>query len=117
MNAAYEATARAIRDLGVSPSKARVLLDAGLRAPAKWRQESFVRGDATIPAIAFASIIAKVSRDRYMEEIAPLYRFYGLEQHKGYGTLAHRRAIVKAGLSEIHRVSFCKGLSIAQKPV
>ncbi|MDR3571172.1 MAG: ribonuclease HII [Candidatus Pacebacteria bacterium] len=107
VNATNEAAARAIEQLGIRPSRVSVLLDAGLRVPAKWSQESFVRGDENIPAIAFASIIAKVSRDRYMEEAASVHTGYQFGEHKGYGTEAHRRYIRKAGLCELHRVTFC----------
>jgi ribonuclease HII len=110
VNAANEAATLAIADLGIRPSRVDVLLDAGLRVPAKWSQESFIRGDERIPAIAFASIIAKVTRDRYMEELSAAHSSYHFEQHKGYGTLAHRRAIRSSGLSDIHRASFCARL-------
>ena len=107
VNACHEAAAKAVADLGISPSRVSVLLDAGLRVPSKWNQESFVRGDENIPAIAFASIIAKVTRDRYMEEISDSYRPYDFAQHKGYGTRAHLRAISGHGPSTIHRKTFC----------
>lgn len=110
VNAAHEAAAQALTELGVSPGRVEVLLDAGLKVPSRWEQQSFVRGDETIPAIAFASIIAKVSRDRHMESIAGAYAPYQFASHKGYGTLAHRRAIAREGLSDVHRVSFCGGL-------
>jgi ribonuclease HII len=115
VNAANEAAAQAIAALGISANRARVLLDAGLRAPAHWQQEAFVRGDENIPAIAFASIVAKVSRDRHMQEIAPSFEAYHFEEHKGYGTLAHRRAIIRAGLSILHRTTFCGNLRIRAK--
>lgn len=107
VNAAHEAVAIALTKLGVSAERAEVVLDAGLRAPEKWAQESFVRGDETIPAISFASIVAKVTRDRYMENLPFGYEAYGFEEHKGYGTLKHRRAIARHGLSDIHRLTFC----------
>ncbi len=110
MNAANEAAAIAIAELGIRPSRANVLLDAGLRVPRAWRQQAFIRGDENIPAIAFASIIAKVTRDRLMEELADTYTAYKFDEHKGYGTLAHRRAIAQTGLSEIHRATFCTRL-------
>jgi ribonuclease HII len=110
VNAANEAASLAIAALDIRPSRVSVLLDAGLRVPEKWSQESFVRGDETIPAIAFASVIAKVTRDRYMEELASAHSTYHFEQHKGYGTLAHRRAIRSSGLSDLHRASFCTRL-------
>lgn len=106
VNAAHEATAEAIRALGVSPERVFVQLDAGLRAPSQWRQEAYVRGDATYPAIAFASIIAKVSRDRLMQDLADEYPGYGFEGHKGYGTVAHTSAIHQRGMSVIHRRTF-----------
>lgn len=105
-NAAHEAVAVALSHLGIRPSRAQVLLDAGLKAPSEWEQESFVRGDETVPAISLASIIAKVSRDKLMESFADTYAAYRFEQHKGYGTADHRRAIRRHGLCEIHRVSF-----------
>jgi ribonuclease HII len=115
VNAANDAAAKAIHGLGISPTRATVLLDAGLRAPREWEQESFVRGDENIPAIAFASIVAKVSRDRHMQEIAPSFEAYHFEEHKGYGTLAHRRAILRTGLSALHRTTFCSNLRIRAK--
>ena len=117
VNAAHEATARALALLGANPERVEVLLDAGLKAPSLWKQESFVRGDENIPAIALASIIAKVSRDRLMENLSNTHAVYHFEEHKGYGTLAHRRAIARTGLSELHRASFCRGLRIAEKSV
>jgi ribonuclease HII len=107
VNAAHEAAAIALKRLNVSHEKAEVLLDAGLRVPSHWTQRSIVRGDETIPAIALASIVAKVTRDRLMEEVATLYSNYHFDEHKGYGTLAHRRAIAQSGLSDLHRVTFC----------
>ena len=117
VNAAHEAAAIAVARLGISSSHVEVLLDAGLRVPSKWRQSAFVRGDETVPVIALASIVAKVSRDRVMEELSSQYDPYNFQVHKGYGTLAHRRAISRAGLSEIHRATFCRGLRIGPKSV
>lgn len=113
VNAADEAAAIALSQLGVSPERAEVLLDAGLKVGSQWRQESFIRGDETIPAIAFASIIAKVTRDRHMEALPGKYAGYHFEEHKGYGTLAHRRSIRQLGLSELHRATFCRRLQAA----
>jgi ribonuclease HII len=107
VNAANEAAALAIAALEIQPSKVKVLLDAGLKVPSKWSQESFVRGDENIPAISFASIIAKVTRDRHMEELSEKYSTYGFEKHKGYGTADHLRALRQSGLSVVHRRSFC----------
>jgi len=107
VNATHEAAAKAVSSLGISHARVSVLLDAGLRLSEEWTQESFVRGDENIPAIALASIIAKVSRDRFMDELSTSYAGYGFKQHKGYGTLDHRRAISSYGvLQGIHRTSF-----------
>lgn len=110
VNAAYEAAAVALSRLAISPEKVEILLDAGLKVGSGWKQESFVRGDETIPAIALASIIAKVTRDRHMEGLSEEYAAYHFEEHKGYGTLAHRRIIRQVGLSSLHRATFCKRL-------
>lgn len=91
----------------------RVLLDGGLKAPEEFvHQETIIKGDAKESVIGLASIIAKVTRDREMVRLAPEYTGYGLEVHKGYGTVAHRRAITEHGMSAIHRRSFCKNISV-----
>jgi ribonuclease HII len=105
-NAAREAAAKALDQLGVSPGKANVLLDAGLSVSGAWEQESFVKGDERIPAIALASIVAKVSRDRHMDELSLEHVHYGFDQHKGYGTRAHYQAIHTHGMSTLHRRTF-----------
>jgi len=86
----------------------QILLDGGLHAPAEFKnQKTIIRGDDSEPVISLASIAAKVMRDRLMVRIAHKYPRYGLEIHKGYGTLAHRKAIKQNGLSPIHRKTFC----------
>ena len=67
-----------------------------------------IKGDAKSNSIAAASILAKVSRDRIMEEYDKEYPGYGFAQHKGYGTAAHYAAIHELGISPIHRMSFLK---------
>lgn len=67
-----------------------------------------IKGDAQSNSIAAASILAKVSRDRIMEEYDKEYPGYGFAQHKGYGTAAHYAAIHELGISPIHRMSFLK---------
>jgi ribonuclease HII len=83
-----------------------LLIDGRDRVPTLQRQRPVVRGDQTVGSIAAASIIAKVSRDRYMEDLDQQYQGYGFAQHKGYGTVAHFRAIQRLGPSTVHRVSF-----------
>lgn len=73
-------------------------------------QQVVIGGDNKVLSIAAASIIAKVYRDQLMEKLDKQYPGYGLEKHKGYATKLHRESIMKKGLSQIHRVSFCKNL-------
>ncbi len=111
-NAAREAAAVAVNRLGIGAERVKVLLDAGLSVSSEWHQESFVRGDETIPAISFASIIAKVTRDTHMEDLAETHAGYGFDAHKGYGTAVHRLAIRQRGaLPLIHRKSFITALA------
>jgi ribonuclease HII len=84
-----------------------VLLDGGLRAPEEFLfQETIIRGDASEPVIAAASIIAKVARDAYMVRQAKKFPHYGFEKHKGYGTREHYQAIRKHGVLLLHRKSW-----------
>lgn len=69
-------------------------------------QETVVDGDETVPAISAASIVAKVHRDRIMEEYHKVYPEYGFDRHKGYGTKAHLQALAAHGACPIHRQSF-----------
>lgn len=85
-----------------------VFLDGGLVAPAEYKQKTIIKGDEKVPIISLASILAKVTRDRYIKSIAEQYKEYGFDKHKGYGTKAHREMIEKYGLSDLHRKSFCK---------
>jgi len=86
-----------------------VLLDGALRAPSEFsHQKTIIKGDEKEKAIACASIVAKVKRDEFMVKVSKRYSQYGFDVHKGYGTLKHRQAIKKVGLSPFHRKSFCK---------
>ncbi|MEN9649343.1 MAG: ribonuclease ribonuclease [Candidatus Parcubacteria bacterium] len=88
-----------------------VLLDGGLKAPTEFiHQETIIKGDEKEAIISYASIIAKVSRDEYMKKLSKKYPEYGFDIHKGYGTLAHRIAIQKNGVSNEHRVSFLSSI-------
>lgn len=98
------------------PSECLVLLDGGLKAPEIYlTQKTIIRGDETEPVIALASILAKVTRDRWLEGLAKKYPNYALEKHKGYGTEAHYAAIAEFGITPIHRKSFLSRLNLNLK--
>ncbi len=95
---------RAVEALTVRPD--RILVD-GLYCPATGiPSEAIVKGDATVPQIMAASIIAKTSRDEWMERYARVEPAYGYERHKGYPTAEHRAIVRRLGPSRIQRTSF-----------
>ncbi len=99
------------RTLKIDPKKCEILLDGGLKAPAEFtHQKTIIKGDEKEQIIAWASILAKVSRDAVMCGFHVKYPTYGFADHKGYGTLSHRNKVILYGLSKIHRRSFCKKL-------
>ncbi len=85
-----------------------VLVDGDVLPELKATARNVIKGDAKSEAVAAASILAKVERDRYMCEMAAEYPGYGFEKHKGYGTKAHYDAIRALGLCPIHRKTFLK---------
>ena len=93
---------------GISPQPEKCLIDGNRNKGINFISEPVVKGDSKYACIAAASILAKVSRDHYMYEMAEKYPLYGFDKHKGYGTAEHYEAIKKYGLSEIHRPSFFK---------
>lgn len=107
LNAAMLAMKRAADGLEIKPDFA--LID-GNRIPSglDMAAECVIKGDSFSASIGAASIIAKVSRDNYIKELAKKYPCYGFDKHKGYGTKAHREAILKYGPCPIHRKSFLK---------
>jgi len=105
--------AAGIDDLECNPADTFIKLDGSLHAPAHYAQETIIKGDDKEMVIGLASIMAKVTRDRYMIEQDAIYPQYGLAQHKGYGTKAHREAIAQHGFSPIHRQSYCGNITIA----
>ncbi len=103
------------KSISIFPTDTLVLLDGGLKAPPEYKdQKTIIKGDEKEVCIALASIIAKVTRDRYMCKMAKKHPEYGFEDHKGYGTRAHYVAIDKIGMSPLHRLSF---LQKTAKPV
>jgi ribonuclease HII len=91
----------------LAPPEEAICLSDGFRLPhCSVPHRRVVKGDATSAAIAAASVIAKVTRDRYMREVAPRHPGWGFEEHVGYSTPEHRQAIEEIGISPLHRRSF-----------
>ena len=110
LQATYKAMRMAIDKLSKHPE---VLLNDAVIIPGideSIHQEKIIKGDAKSVSIAAASILAKVTRDRYMEELGEKYPEYGFEKHKGYGTKAHIEAIKKYGITPEHRKTFLKNI-------
>lgn len=104
LNATLWAMREAIAKLGAKPGL--VLID-GNRAPRlACATRTIVKGDALCLSIAAASIVAKVTRDRLMTELAETHPGYGFERHKGYGTPEHQAALKRLGPCALHRRSF-----------
>ena len=97
---------RAVEGLSIKPHIA--LIDGNKPPGLDIAQRAIVKGDGKSANIAAASIIAKVSRDRYMLKMAEKYPEYQFEKHKGYGTKLHYEMLEKYGVSPIHRVTFLK---------
>ena len=108
LNATMLAMRRAIDGLDIKADYA--MIDGNKIPPIDIDAECIVKGDAKSMSIACASILAKVSRDRLLYKYAEEYPMYGFDKHKGYGTKAHREAILKYGPCTYHRKSFLKKL-------
>ncbi|MGN0437996.1 MAG: ribonuclease HII [Lachnospiraceae bacterium] len=104
LQADYVAMKIALSQLSVQPDV--LLNDAVIIPGVDLKQEKIIKGDAKSVSIAAASIIAKVTRDRYMVEMDEKYPGYGFASNKGYGSAAHINAIKTIGPCEIHRRSF-----------
>ncbi len=96
--------ARAVENLPTQPIK--VLVDGNHCPKIKIPTEAIIQGDKTVPAIAAASIIAKVTRDSEMVCLDETYPGYGFAKHKGYPTAYHLQALNKLGVTALHRRSF-----------
>ena len=106
LQATYLAMKRAFDGLSIKPEMALVdgNRDPGLGVPTR----TIIKGDANSMSIAAASILAKVTRDRFMLEMDEKYPEYQFAKHKGYGTKLHYEMLDKYGASEIHRMSFLR---------
>lgn len=108
LQATMLAMKRAVEGLGVKPDIA--LIDGNRLPELECESRCVIHGDAVSASIAAASVLAKVSRDRYMKELAEKYPQYRFEQHKGYGTKLHYEMLKEHGISEVHRRTFLKKL-------
>ena len=106
LQATFLAMERAIAQLDIKPELA--LIDGNRKKDFGMMVETVVKGDSRSANIAAASVLAKVTRDDYMEAIALEYPGYGFEIHKGYGTKAHYEALRQLGPCPIHRMTFLK---------
>ncbi len=106
LQATFLAMERALSQLQIRPDLA--LIDGNRQRDFGIKVETVVKGDARSANIAAASVLAKVTRDDYMEAMALEYPGYGFEIHKGYGTKAHYEALRALGPSPIHRMTFLK---------
>lgn len=106
LQATYLAMERAINQLNVKPELA--LIDGNRAKDFGIPLQTVVHGDSLSASIAAASVLAKVTRDNFMLEMAETYPGYDFEIHKGYGTKAHYAALTKLGPSAIHRMTFLK---------
>lgn len=106
LNATMLAMKRAVEGLDVKADYA--MIDGNKMPQLEIDGEAIVKGDAKSMSIACASILAKVSRDRLLYEYAKEYPQYQFDKHKGYGSAAHREAIIKYGPCPYHRMSFLK---------
>ncbi len=106
LNATFLAMKRAVEGLSIKPDFAYI--DGNQYPKTGVKEETIVKGDGKCISVAAASIIAKVSRDRFMLEIDKQYPEYQFSKHKGYGTKLHYEMIEKYGVSKVHRRTFLK---------
>ncbi len=108
LQATMLAMRRAVEGLGVKPDLA--LIDGNRLPELECKSRYVIHGDAVSASIAAASILAKVSRDRYMRELDEKYPQYCFGKHKGYGTALHYEKLAEYGISDVHRRTFLKKL-------
>ncbi len=113
LNATFLAMKRAIASLSVRPDLA--LIDGNQKPHTDIEEVTVIKGDAKSMSIAAASVLAKVSRDRIMLEMAEKYPQYEFARHKGYGTKLHYEKIAEYGVCDIHRRTFLKKILGEQK--
>lgn len=104
------AAEEAIQGLDTRKEIRHIHADYGLPIPKKYPGTSSVRGDESNPVIALASVVAKVTRDRMMVDLAERYPQYGFGRNKGYGTKEHRESIRANGITAEHRKTFLRNI-------
>lgn len=114
LQATMLAMARAVTGLSLAPQRA--LIDGNRCPPLHCPAEAVIKGDATVPAISAASILAKTARDALLLELDARYPQYGFARHKGYPTEAHLAALRAHGVSDAHRRSFGPVKRILEAP-
>lgn len=112
LQATLLAMQRAVAGLRLKPG--HVLVDGNRLPSLPMTSEAIVKGDALVPAISAASILAKVTRDRWCAQVDAEYAGYGFAGHKGYGTAAHLAALRARGPCAVHRQSFAPVRAAAQ---
>ena len=113
LQATFLAMRRAVEGLPVKADYA--IIDGNRMPPLDIEGETLIKGDALSPSVAAASILAKVSRDRYMYELDRELPQYQFAKHKGYGTKLHYEMITEFGASEHHRVTFLRSFYNGKK--
>ena len=108
LNATFLAMKRAVEGLNIKPDLA--FIDGNRYANTGVKEITIVKGDSKCMSVAAASIIAKVSRDRFMQEVDKQYPQYQFSKHKGYGTKLHYEMIEQFGVSPVHRKTFLKNI-------
>ena len=111
IRACMKSCLKSLEKKGVSVNSVHIQLDGGLYVDKTLKNQStHIKGDENFVSIALASIIAKVTRDNYMEKLSKLHPEYAWESNSGYGTLVHRQAIKSHGITQHHRKSYLKNL-------
>ncbi len=114
LNATLEGMRRAVHQLALQPNL--VLIDGNAAPNINTPCQTVVKGDSTSASIAAASVLAKVTRDRYMKQLDEQYPQYKLAQHKGYGTKLHYELLEEHGVQSFYRQTFLRSFYARQKP-
>ena len=109
LNATFLAMKRAVDGLNIKPDLA--FIDGNRYANTGVKEVTIIKGDSKCMSVAAASVIAKVSRDRFMQEVDKQYPQYQFSKHKGYGTKLHYEMIEQFGISPVHRKTFLKNIA------